>query len=384
MDANEAKALLHRYLEGNASPDEILLVEQWYQHLADAGEWNWDEGEKEKDEGEKQKLEDAIEGRLLHQIRSAETPVRKINAVKWVAAAVFVLLAGTASWLLFFNTKKESAAISQRFGNDVAPGRNAAILTLAGGKQLILDSGATGTISQQGNATVFNRNGRLTYTASQEKPKESFYNTLTTPKGNQYQLVLPDGSKVWLNAASSITYPTAFTGDQRKVTISGEAYFEVAANTRQPFVVQEGNMTIQVLGTHFNINGYNDEAAVKTTLLEGAVRIVIGSNNNLLKPGQQAILTRNDDRITVVNDADIEEVIAWKNGEFHFTDTSIESIMRQISRWYDVDVVYDAPVSGHFVADIPRNVPLSQLLHLLEVTGQVHFRIEGKKITVIR
>src|ERR1700748_423019 len=161
MDANEANALLHRYLEGNASPEEIQLVQQWCQQLADAGEWNWAEGEKER-------LEGAIESRLLQQIRAAERPVRKIKAVKWVDAAVFVLLAGTASWLLFFNTKKGPTDLGQRFRNDVAPGRNAAILTLAGGKQMVLDSGAIGAIAPQGNATVVNGNGRLVYTALHE------------------------------------------------------------------------------------------------------------------------------------------------------------------------------------------------------------------------
>jgi ferric-dicitrate binding protein FerR (iron transport regulator) len=376
MDATEAKALLRRYLEGNASPGEIQLVEQWYQHLADGGEWNWAQGEKER-------LEVAIESRLLQQIQAEERPVRKMRTIRWVAAAVFVLLAGTASWLLF-NRKKEPTDIVQRFRNDVAPGRNAAILTLAGGKAIVLDSATTGTIGKQGNATVANNNGRLIYTALHEKPGGLFYNTLTTPRGYQYQLVLPDGSKVWLNAASSITYPTAFAGKERKVVVRGEAYFEVATNKSLPFIVQEGDMTVQVLGTHFNINGYDDEAAMKTTLLEGAVKVLGGSSGSLLKPGQQAMLARNDGRMTVVNDANIDEVMAWKNGEFLFTEAPIESIMRQVARWYDVDVVYDTPVSGHFVADIPRNVPLSRLLKLLELTDQVHFKIERKKITVIR
>ena len=259
MDVNEANSLLRRYLEGNASPEEIQLVEQWYQQLADAGEWNWAEGEKEM-------LEGSIESRLLQQIRAAETPMRKMRAVGWIAAAVFILLAGTGTWLLFFGRKKEAVDIGLRYKDDAAPGRNAAILTLAGGKRLVLDSAANGIIGTQGNTTMTNDNGQLTYTALHEKPGALVYNTLRTARGNQYQLALPDGTKVWLNAASSITYPTAFTGDQRKVTISGEAYFEVVANKSLPFIVQEGKMTVQVLGTHFNINGYEDEPTMKTTL----------------------------------------------------------------------------------------------------------------------
>ena len=379
MDANKAKALLRRYLEGDASSEDIQLVEQWYQQLADAGEWMWTDGEKEK-------LEAAIESHLLQQVRIGQRPVWRMIAIRWVAAAVLVLLAGTASWLLFFDKKKEPVDLVQqeRFANDVGPGRNAAILTLAGGKKILLDSGAIGKIGRQGNTIVANNSGRLTYTALHEKPSELFYNTLTTQRGNQYQLVLPDGSKVWLNAASSITYPTAFEGKERKVVVSGEVYFEVAANKNLPFIVQEGDMTVQVLGTHFNIDGYGDEAAMKTTLLEGEVRVLRGSSNSLLKPGQQAMLAKNDNRVTVVDDANLEEVMAWKNGEFLFTDAPIESIMQQVARWYDVDVVYDARISEHFVANIPRNVPVSRLLNYLELTDQVHFRIEGKKITVIR
>ena len=378
MDTNEANALLRRYLEGNASSGEIQLVEQWYQELADAGEWNWAEGERER-------LEGAIESRLLRQMRAEERPVRKISAVRWVAAAVFVLLAGAGTWLLLRNKTGESTMIAQqqRFKNDVGPGRNAAILTLAGGKEIVLDSSATGTIGKQNNAVIVNNNGQLIYKTLHEKPTGIFFNTLTTPRGSQYQMILPDGSKVWLNAASSITYPVAFGGERRVVTITGEAYFEVAKNEAQPFVVQEGDMSVQVLGTHFDVNGYADEADRKTMLLEGSVRILDKGSNSLLKPGQQAVLDRHDDKIQIVDHPNVEAVMAWKNGTFLFEDATIESIMRQVARWYDVEVVYNTSISKHFVADIPRNVPLSRLLELLELTDQVHFRIEGKKITVI-
>lgn len=378
MDANEAKALLRRYMEGNASSGEIQLVEQWYQHLADAGEWNWAEGEKES-------LEGAIESRLLQQIRAAERPVRKMSTVRWIAAAVFVLLAGTGSWMLLRNKTGEPTIIAQqqRFKNDVGPGRNAAILTLAGGKEIVLDSSATGTIGKQNNAVIVNNNGQLTYNILHEKPTGILYNTLTTPRGSQYQLILPDGSKAWLNAASSITYPVAFGGERRAVTISGEVYFEVARNEKLPFIVKEGDMTIQVLGTHFNVNDYADEAVGKTTLLEGSVRILDKGNSSLLKPGEQAVLDRHDGKIQVLDHPDVEEVMAWKNGNFLFADATIETIMRQVARWYDVEVVYNTSISKHFVADVPRDVPVSRLLKLLELTDQVHFRIEGKKITVI-
>lgn len=378
MDAKKATGLLRRYLDGNASSEEILLVEQWYQQLADTGQWNWGEGEKEE-------LEAVIESRLVQRIQAREKPVRRIFVARWAAAAVLILLAGAGIRFLFRNGKGEPTGIAQqqRFKNDVGPGRMAAVLTLAGGKKIVLDSSATGTIGKQSNAVILNNNGQLVYNILHEKPGEVFYNTLTTQRGNQYQVILPDGSKVWLNAASSITYPTAFLGKQRVVTISGEVYFEVAKNEKQPFIVQEGDRAVQVLGTSFNVNDYTDEIAMKTTLLQGSIRILSKSGSSLLKPGQQAVLTKQDDKIRVVDHPDVEEAVAWKNGSFIFADATIASIMRQVARWYDVEVVYDTAISKHFVADVPRNVPVSQLLKLLELTDQVHFRIEGKKITVI-
>ena len=392
MDATIATALLDRYLEGNATPEELALVEQWYSKLHDGDEWQWKEGERET-------WENLIGQRLMQQIQESgkdvpgETsyqPTQKgrllrLKPVRWAAAAVVILLAGAGSWFLFL--RKPVAPIAstqqQRFKNDVAPGTNAAVLTLAGGKTILLNDSARGNISRQGNANVVNNNGQLAYHALHEKPTDIYYNTLTTQRGNQYQLVLPDGSKVWLDAASSITYPTAFAGKERKVTITGEAYFEVAKNDRMPFIVQEGSTLVQVLGTHFNINGYDDEPLVKTTLLEGAVRVSKDGATGLLKPGQQAVALKTGRDIQVQDDADMEEVMAWKNGQFVFKDATIESIMNELTRWYDVEVVYDARISKHFIADIPRNVPLSQVLKLLELTDQVHFKIEGRKITII-
>lgn len=318
----------------------------------------------------------------------------------WAAAAVIIALLGIGSYWVFYNTRQKQTALirEQRFKNDVAPGKNAAVLTLAGGKQIVLDSTIRGAISQQGNTRIINARGQLVYNELPKKPAEVMFNTLTTGRGNQYQLVLPDGSKVWLNAASSITYPSAFAGAERKVTITGEAYFEIVKNEKVPFIVEKKDVRIQVLGTHFNVNTYEDEEALKTTLLEGSVKVSNGADNRVLRPGQQAVLSGdpgaakngggaikgNLASIRVVDDPDIDEVMAWKNGAFKFNDATIESIMRQMARWYDVEVVYDTKVSQHFIADVPRDVPASELLKLLELTDQVHFKIEGKKITVIR
>jgi transmembrane sensor len=309
-------------------------------------------------------------------------PVRR-RMVNWAAAAV--LLAGMAGIWLFFVRKapQEIASVSQRYRNDVRPGRNAAVLTLAGGRTVVLDDSAPKTIGRQGNTVIRNDSGQLAYQAETGKASEIFYNTLTTQKGNQYHLTLPDGTKVWLNAASSITYPTVFAGNQRKVTISGEAYFEVTKNQQQPFTVQQGDMSVQVLGTSFDVNGYGDEAALKTTLVEGKVKVGNGGAASLLDPGQQAVIAKGGNSISIDHNPDIEAVLAWKNGSFSFKDAGIAAIMQQVQRWYDVDVAYEANITKHFVADIPRNVPLSQLLQLLEATDQVHFRIEGKKVMVL-
>jgi ferric-dicitrate binding protein FerR (iron transport regulator) len=192
---------------------------------------------------------------------------------------------------------------------------------------------------------------------------------------------------VWLNAESSLRFPVTFSGDTRTVEITGEAYFEVAHNARKPFKVLANGTEVQVLGTHFNVHAYKDEPEIKTTLVQGSVKVRSGLSTGelhtaILKPGEQAQM--NDNKLTIANDIDMQQVLAWKNGQFMFNDATIESIMQQVTRWYDVDVRYDAKISKHFIANIPRNVPLSELLKLLELTDQVHFKIQGRQITVIR
>ena len=365
MDPITAKALLQRYLEGNASKEEIILIEQWYQDRADTGEFGWTEGERES-------RVQAIEKRLLAQIGG-----RKVVPMRWiVSAAAVVLLAVAGAYLLFFERTNVAPPVAARYHNDVNPGRNSAVLTLAGGKTVVLNDSTPGVIGRQGGAMVTHDSGRLVYAAA--GGGEMVYNTLTTQKGNQYHLTLPDGTRVWLNASSSITFPSVFSGKQRQVSINGEAYFEVAKNEQQPFVVKQGDMNVEVLGTSFDVNGYGDEGSSKTTLLEGKVRV----DGSVLAPGQQAVVGKTG--VSVLDGADIDEVMAWKNGVFAFKDAGIEAIMQQVERWYDVEVVYKAKIKTHFVADIPRDVPLSQLLKLLEETDQVHFSIDGKKVTVTK
>jgi ferric-dicitrate binding protein FerR (iron transport regulator) len=253
---------------------------------------------------------------------------------------------------------------------------------LADGSTIILDNVQNGTLAQQGNTKVIKEDGKLAYNLTSTGINEVLYNTISTPRGGQYQVDLPDGSRVWLNAASSLHFPTAFVGKERRVEITGEAYFEVAKNKAQPFIVSVNGAEVQVLGTHFNVMAYNDENAIKTTLLEGSVKFVNGSTSSLLKPGQQSQLSENG-QVKVVSNVDVDAVTAWKNGNFDFQGEDIETVMRQLSRWYNVDVVYRNKPDELFYAEIPRNTKLSDVLKALELTGKLRFGIEGKKIIVM-
>lgn len=313
-----------------------------------------------------------------------------------VAAAILVLLgAGTYLWVI--RTHENNTVALTQLQTDVLPGGNRAVLTLADGKTIILDSAANGQLVQQGKTNVIKSgDGQLVYDAKERTTGQSLltYNTLATPRGGQYQLVLPDGSKVWLNAASSIRYPTVFTGRERRVEITGEAYFEVAPLTPKgetkkiPFIVRFGTHSgaggeVVVLGTHFNVNAYKDEAMVKATLLEGAVQVIGDAASATLKPGEQAVLSRTNSQLTIHHSPNLDQVMSWKNGQFYFSNSDIETIMRQMARWYNVDVEYKRHPEDQYTVSLSRNVPVSKLLKYLELSGGVKFKIEGKKIIVM-
>jgi transmembrane sensor len=243
-----------------------------------------------------------------------------------------------------------------------------------------LDSTGNGIVALQGTVNVVKlANGQLAYKGSSENIE---YNTLSNPRGSKViSLVLADGSKVWLNAASTLKYPTAFVGKERKVEVTGEAYFEVSHDAAKPFIVTKGVTSVQVLGTHFNVNGYDDETALNVTLLEGSVKVSKGNESVLIEPGQQAAIA--DSRLTIHNNIDLEEVMAWKNGLFSYKGADIETIMRQVSRWYNVDVIFEKSISEKFYAQVSRNTDVSNLLKMLEATKAVHFKIEGRTIKVM-
>jgi ferric-dicitrate binding protein FerR (iron transport regulator) len=313
---------------------------------------------------------------------------------RWIlaAAAVLLFVVGTGTYLLLLRRPDHTTARQQpvRPVNDVAPGGNKAILTLAGGRRIVLDSAANGLLAEQGMVSVQKLDdGRLAYspTNEHEKPTDIAYNVLSTPRGGQYNVRLPDGTQVWLNAASSITYPTAFAGKERSVTISGEAYFEVAPDPRKPFLVRVNDLDVKVLGTSFNINGYGDEPGINTTLLQGGVAVSRRGRLVVLKPGQQARATNGpatvNGGLSVSKAVDIEQVMAWKNGLFKFSGTSLSEIMRQVQRWYDVDVVYEGGMEKMtFSGGMPRREYVSQVLKMLEETGGAHFTIEGRTIKI--
>jgi transmembrane sensor len=314
-------------------------------------------------------------------------PIRRSFSRTMVAAVAVMAMVITGLFLWFNNPESKKQAVTNTndtgsyIKDDIpAPIGNKAVLTLEDGSTIVLDNAENGALIDQGAVQVLKNGDQLTYKASKPPANnEVRYNTLSTQNGGFYRLQLPDASRVWLNAASSITYPTAFTGDVRKVTIKGEAYFEVTPNSAKPFYVTANGVQVQVLGTHFNINAYDDLGAVNTTLLEGKVKVSKANRSIIIKPGQQAQV---DDQTKVIN-ADIEQVMAWKEGLFLVKKADIHSIMGNLAKWYDVKVQYKGAVTGTFSFEIPKTEPLSRVLKLLELTNKIHFKVEGKTITVM-
>ena len=330
---------------------------------------------------------------------NAETPVSRPAVVnmhprnrwwKYAAAAMVILTFAAGAYWLFRRDTPAAFVQNPQSKTDIPPGGNKAILTLADGSTIVLDTAQNGTLGRQGNTRIVKlANGELAYQTAGNTPASAIlYNTITTPRGGKFQVTLPDGSRAWLNAASSLRYPTAFNGAAREVTLTGEAYFEVEKNTAMPFRVILNGMQVEVLGTHFNVMAYTDEDAINTTLLEGKVKVtpVIGSqliaqSSKLLSPGQQAQIINN--QLSIINNIDVEAVIAWKNGLIQFGGNDIRAAMRMIARLYDVDVEYRGNIPAtHFRGEISSNVPVSQVLNMMELTGEVHFEISDRKIIV--
>lgn len=321
----------------------------------------------------------------------AYTAVRKIYGLRksWLRYAAAVLICiSTAVAVILVNRNRSGEPMADGYRqstNDVLPGRERATLTLANGETIQLDI-AQGAIVKQGNLSVINRNGRLDY---EGRANNAQHHTLSTPNGGQYQLRLPDGTNVWLNAASSISYPVDFIGAERRVAVKGEVYFEVAKDIKRPFRVDvDDRSTVEVLGTHFNINSYADDGDIKTTLLEGSIKVISDDKQVVIKPGQQAVSGASAGASTpglkvIDSGIDIVQVMAWKNGLFNFEQADLKTVMAQLGRWYDIDVKYEGNVPDRiFRGKITRDLKLSQVISILEDV-EVKFRIEGRTLVVM-
>jgi transmembrane sensor len=395
MHPERLQILLEKFAVNRCTREELLELMQAIDRGVDnealheplQNAWNELSGMDEAPSLDKEKIFSSIVAPAPVYAMAGGTPVwRKMAA----AAAILLFMGGGMYW--YGRRDKGMTETVQKMSDpvlakkDIAPGSNKAVLTLSDGTDIVLDNAHEGRLSRQGNTEVTKTgNGQLAYLRDEAAGSEHTamtFNKVTTPRGGQYLVVLPDGSKVWLNAASSLKFPTAFTGNDRTVELSGEAYFEIEKDKRKPFYVQTNSMKVAVLGTSFNIMAYEEEHMVRTTLLEGAVQVAGTSGADLrLSPGQQAQCGA-DGRLKLVRDANTDEAMAWKNDLFYFRGTDIQTIMRQLGRWYDIDVTYNGSIGGRFYAKIPRNTNLSTVLRALSLTNKLNFTQEGKKVTV--
>ncbi len=374
--------LLNRYLKGTSSRAEKRLLEEYYNRLDEKSKATLSE---EEEKNIRQTMLEGIKSGIQGKAKSPYAGRKGIR--RWWYAAAAVAMLGVFGWYIFKFTPHSREVAVQNTIRDIAPGSNKAVLTLADGQKINLDSNlANGTLTKQGNMNVVKlNNGILAYNrqpADNNRPATIRYNSIVTPRGGQYQIILPDGSKVWLNAASSIRYPVAFTGNKRQVHISGEAYFEVAPDAARPFFVKLKGMEIKVLGTRFNVKAYGNESSSRVTLLEGAVVVKTSDQTQRLMPGEQASLSESD-KLALIKNADIRGITAWTRGQIYMGGAGVKEIMHQISRWYNVDIVYEGPVpTNHFNGMIDRSVRLSDILKVLNNYG-IHCRREGRQVIVL-
>ncbi len=378
MTKDEIIHLAERIVSGIATDEEILLYNKVMNAFADPTD-TWDE----HTHGNKMSMQAEMK-RVINKRVAKSNQIFVINKYRWVAVASLLLILGAGYFFINKIKDYKQPVISgtrntEEYKNDADPGRQGAILTLNNGQKILLDSAGNGSLGLQGSSAIIKKNGQISY-ADDKKSDDVVYNTMSTPNGRQYHLVLADGTKVWLNAASSITFPTAFRGKERKVMTEGEVYFEVAQDHFKSFIVTNGEVQIRVVGTHFNVNGYKDQGDVQVTLLEGSVNVGIADLSKEMTPMQQAQINEKD--IKIIKNANVDVVMAWKNGFFKYEGVDLEIILKQLSRWYNVEVVYKKKVEDLFYAEIPRSTKLSDALRALELTGKVKFEISGKNIIV--
>lgn len=377
MERNELAILSKKYLAGAASDEEKNRLLQWYNAYDEQALTAYLAGPE---------TEASLEQRMRHRLMAATAPEPKVVPIRrngWkAAAAVLLLVTAGAGFYVWQSGKKQSLAEK---AVTIMPGSDKATLTLADGTVVNLDSAGTGVLTVQGNSKVEKTtHGQIVYKNSNANADAVTYNTLRTPRGGQYKITLPDGTDVWLNANSSISYPTVFAGKERNVDITGEAYFEVAEDAERPFTVKvNNNLDVLVLGTHFNINSYEDESTINTTLLEGAVLVRTPGAARHLNPGQQAKVTPAGDGIVGVKRVDANSAVAWKNGYFSFEDADIPTVMRQLSRWYNIEVKYSEKIPEEtFTGEIGRSLTQEQLFKVLS-QAKINFKVEGGRRIII-
>lgn len=386
MSSYKSKKDLHQiienYVSGKATAEEIKFVETYYQQL-----------DKEKDvlsdasEADLKSFADENFNAIQQKIKSGNAENKKFPIYRFAAAAILLLTVGLGAF--YFTNEQQPTTIQSKANNtiDVLPGVDKAILTLADGSKIILDQLREGEISNSNGVKISKTSdGQIIYTANpsvSENTKSLSYNTIETPKGGQYQVILPDGTKVWLNAASSLKYPSLFASDERKVELTGEAYFEVRKQKSHPFRVISKNQTVEVLGTHFNINAYADDKSIKTTLLEGSVKVSNPQSTKTLKPNEQAYISNYGLGNIAILNADANDEIAWKNGEFIFNNASLKAVLYQLDRWYDLKIDYNNIPAKRYNGMVSRKAKLSEVLNMLELTGNISFKImEGRHLKV--
>jgi len=373
MDKKEVAKLLDKYVNGTCTREEKILLESLYNEAL------------KKQSVDLQQIDlEAEKASIYRQLQPPSRPIRRL--LPYVAAALVVLCVSIVTLLYIKNESTQPMPFAQMY--DIVPGGNVATLTLSNGKKIVLDDTAQIELANQsGVRIVQSNNGQLIYSITDEQeayPNPIGFNIAETPKGGQYQVRLADGTRVWLNASSSLKFPVKFVGNQRVVELEGEAYFDVAPQAAKPFIVQTAHEQVHVLGTQFNIYAYPDEAAVITTLVTGSIQVQASRSEAvaLLQPGEQSQLSNGQFSI---KEANIEQAMAWKNGYFRFHDEQIESIMRKLTRWYNIEEVsyVGKPSDELFNGKISRFKSISQVLHMLEKTRGVHFKVEGRRVTVM-
>lgn len=390
MPDQNIATLIDRLLNGSITPEEKETLAKWILRDGDEKDLHlmMERAWSDFKPGQTLPAEKADEllGSVLQKIKEEEEPVRlrrrPIRLYRLAAAVLlFVIVTGAGIFLLRKQTGSPSAVVAS--GDVLPPSANKAVLTLSNGKTIVLDSAVKGNIAtQRATAIIKKGDGDIAY-QTDGKTEEVEYNTLTVPRGSRIaHVTLSDGTRVWLNSGSSLRYPVTFNGPDRKVEVTGESYFEVAQDKAHPFVVNKGNNAIKVLGTHFNVNAYDEEGPMKVTLLEGSVKVTSSADNSLLLPGQMAVMNAGQ-KIDVDKNADIEKVMAWKNGYFNFSSADIRTVMRELARWYGLELVFNNVTNEKFHVEVSRDIPLSKVLRILEMTDKIHFNISGNKVTVL-